>query len=147
MAQAWFTDVMFNLGGAAPTTFTSMNVGTSAAVGPYVPKFTGLLQKIRFYLSGQAATSLAENAFVTFNCNQWVIQTHTFALNGFGLQTAPAQPIPVQDYPPAGDAYLGLPVNPALSITAQVQYAYSPVTPYLAIVGMFQISKGPNTAA
>jgi len=142
----WVTDVIANLGGAAVTAFTTMNFGTGATSGSYVCKFTGLLQKIRFFLSAQAATSLAENAFVTLNCNKWQIQTHTFALNGFGLQTVSSAPppIPVQDYPPAGDAYLNLPVEPALTILPQVQYAYSPVTPYLAIVGMFQITKGPG---
>ena len=137
----WLTDVIANLGGAAVTAFTTMNTGTGATAGPYTAKFEGLLQKIRFFLSAQAATSLFENAFVTLNCNKWEIQTHTFALNGGCLQTVPAFPIPVQDYPPAGDAYLGLPIQPQYTITAQVQYAYSPVTPFLAIVGMFQLTR------
>lgn len=140
----WTTDVIANLGGAAVTAFTTMNSGTGAAAGPYTCKFQGLLQKVRFFLSAQAATSLFENAFVTLNCNKWQIQTHTFALNGACLQTVPAFPVPVQDYPPTGDGWLNLPVVPELTITAQVQYAYSPVTPYLAIVGMFQITKGPG---
>jgi len=55
----WVTDVIANLGGAAVTAFTTMNFGTGATSGSYVCKFTGLLQKIRFFLSAQAATSLA----------------------------------------------------------------------------------------
>jgi len=140
----WVTDVIANWS-TASTSFTTMNFGTGATAGSYTAKFTGLLQKIRLLLSPQAATSLAQSGYFTLNCNKWAIQTHTFAFNGFGLQTVPAyannQPF---DYPPAGDGYLQLPVEPALTILPQIQYAYSPVTPFAVIVGMFQITKGPG---
>lgn len=137
----WFNDVLGNWS-TASTAFTTINFGTGSAAGSYVAKFTGLLQKIRFFLSPQAATSLCQSGYVTVNCNKWAIQTHTFAFSGWGLQTVPAyynnQPT---DYPPAGDAYLNLPIEPQYQILMQVQYAYSPVTPFLAIEGMFQITK------
>ena len=140
----WVTDVIANWA-TASTAFTTMYFGTGTAAGSYVAKFTGLLQKIRLFLSPQAATSLCQNGYFTLNCNKWQIQTHTFAFNGFGLQTVPAyynsQPT---DYPPAGDAYLNLPVSPELTILPQIQYAYSPVTPFAVLVGMFTITKGPG---
>lgn len=139
----FFNDVIANLGGAAVTSFTTMNFGTGTAAGSYTAKFTGLLQKILLICSPQAATSLAQSGFVTLNCNKWAIQTHTFAFAGFGLATAPQLYGGVQaitSYPPPGDGYLQLPISPALTILPQILYAYSPVTPYTAIEGIFQIT-------
>lgn len=143
----WFLDVIANLGGAAVTTFTTMNFGTGTAAGSYTAKFDGLLQKIILKVSPQAASSLAQNGYVTLNCNKWQIQTHTMAFNGFGLATAPQLYGGQQGdtiFPPQGDGYLGLPVAPALTILPQIQYAYSPVTPFCVVQGLFQITKGPG---
>ena len=137
----WFNDVLGNWP-TASTSFTTIYFGTGTAAGAYVAKFQGLLQKLRIHLSPQAATSLCQNGILSINCNKWAIQTHYFPFNGFGLQTVPAyynsQPI---DNPPAGDAYLNLPIEPQYQLLIQVQYAYSPVTPFLSVQGAFQITK------
>lgn len=139
-ASQFYGDQMFNLGGAAVTTLTAMNPGTTAAAGSYSPKLAGYLEKLIIKITPQAATSLAQSGYVYLNCPKWKLNTQIFAFNGFGLATAP-QAIGGQEldtiYPPQGDRYLALPVEPQTPIIGQVIYFYSPVTPNIVVQGIF----------
>jgi len=139
LGQFYF-DQMFNLGGAAVTTLTAMNPGTTAAAGSYSPKLTGALQKLTIKVSPQAASSLAQSGYVYLNCPKWTLNTQIFPFNGFGIATAP-QLIGgiIEDtvYPPVGDGFMNLPVEPQTPIIGQVIYFYSPVTPNIVLEGMF----------
>lgn len=134
MAETYI-DILFNLGGAAVTTLTQMNSGTSAAAGTYSPKANGFLQDIAVELNPQAASSLAQSGYITLVCTAWApVNTMTIGMSGFGLATAPQLYGGVQGvmhWP------VNLPVNTALPITGSVIYVYSPVTPFVQIVGSF----------
>src|SRR6267378_1860320 len=54
MATSVYNDQMFNLGGAAVTSLTSMNAGTSSTAGPYSPQADGTLLTITIYIAPQA---------------------------------------------------------------------------------------------
>lgn len=139
-AGQFYGDQMFNLGGAAVTALTAMNPGTTAAVGSYAPKLAGALQKLVIKVTPQAATSLAQSGYLYLNCPKWKLNTQIFAFNGFGLATAPQVYGGNQAdtcYPPAGDGYLNLPVEPQTPIIGQIVYFYSPVTPNAVIQGYF----------
>ncbi len=138
--QQFYADQMFNLGGAAVTALTAMNPGVTAAAGAYSPKLLGSLEKLIIKITPQAATSLAQSGYVYLNCPKWKLNTQIFAFNGFGIATAPqsyggntADTI----YPPDGDGYLALPVEPQTPIIGQIVYFYSPVTPNAVVQGLF----------
>lgn len=138
-----YLDQMFNLGGAAVTTLTAMNPGTTAAAGAYSPKLPGFLEKIYINITPQAASSLAQNGYVQLTCPKWKLNTQTIAFNGFGLATAPqlyggAQAANV--FPPVGDGFLHLPLDTAVPINGSVIYFFSPVTPNITVEGLFTTS-------
>jgi len=139
----FYSDEISNLGGAAVTTLTTMNAGTTAAAGSYSCKAAGFLQKVTIKISGQAASSLAQSGYVQLTCTKWKVNTHTFPFNGFGLLTAPqliGGNLEDTITPPPGDGFLNLPVEPALTILPQIIYFFSPVTPNAVVVGLFSAS-------
>lgn len=137
-----YFDQMFNLGGAAVTTLTQMNSGTSAAAGSYSPLADGTLKKIFIEVTPQAATSLAQSGYITLTCTAWSpVNTMTIAFTGFGIATAPqlyGGIQAVQQYPPAGDGALDLNVKTSLPIIGKVIYFFSAVTPNIVVQGHFQ---------
>ena len=136
-----YWDQMFNLGGTAVTTLTAMNPGTTSAAGSYSPKSNGTLQKIDIIVTPQAASSLAENGYITLTCTSWTpVNTLTISFSGFGLATAPAftsGSLMHQWFPPVGDGTLALPVTTAVPILGSVIYFFSPVTPSIQVLGLF----------
>ena len=141
-ATETYIDQIANLGGAAVTTLTQMNGGTSSAASSYSPKANGTLLKICVQITPQAASSLAQSGYVQLVCTTWApVNTLIIPFTGFGLQTVPtAGPQGTLEehwYPPIGDADLTLPVNTAVPITASVIYFYSPVTPNIVVEGQF----------
>src|SRR5438445_12223989 len=84
-----YNDQMFNLGGAAVTSLTSLNAGTTAVVGPYLPQTSGVLLSINIYVSPQAATSLAQSGRLELTQARWNPNVLRYPFAGFGLATAP----------------------------------------------------------
>lgn len=137
-----YIDQMFNLGGAAVTTLTSMNPSTTASAGTYAVLADGTLDKIGIQIVPQAATSLAQTGYITLNCQLWTTQqTLTIRFSGFGLATAPqlyGGTQAVHWWPPAGDGSLNLPVKQQAAIQGKVTYdGTGPVTPFIAVSGLF----------
>ena len=136
-----YIDQMFNLGGAAVTSLTSMNASTTSSAASYSVLADGILDKIILQVTPQAATSLAESGYVTLNCQLWTTQqTLTIPFAGFGLATAPQVYGGIganTQFPPAGDGSLGLPVKQQAAIAGKVIYFYSPVTPNITVTGIF----------
>jgi len=130
-----YIDQMFNLGGAAVTTLTSMNVGVMNSAGGYPPKVPGYLIDLIIQVSPQAATSLAQSGYVQLVCASWVpFNTLIIPFTGFGLATAPQVIGGVLE---TVSYNLALPVTPAQQITGSVIYFYSPVTPNITVAGRF----------
>lgn len=148
-----YLDMMFNLGGAAVTTLTAMNPGSAnwgtntQSGAAYSPKADGTLIGVEIQISGQAATSLAQNGYITLTCTQWApVNTLTIPFTGFGLLTAPQlaagdterELFPKQGFPQT----LNLPVKTSVAITGSVIYAWSPVTPQITVTGYFTAKLG-----
>ena len=133
MAQV-YNDQMFNLGGAAVTSLTSMNAGTSSSAGAYSPQTDGVLLTINLYITPQAATSLAQSGRVELTQSNWSPNILRYPIAGFGLATAPQA---------LGGSILVLtravnqPVKTSWPITGQVIYFFSPVTPNIVVEGVF----------
>ncbi len=134
-----YIDEMFNLGGAAVTTPTSMNSGiTTNGTGTYAPKANGYLLELYISIVPQAATSLAQAAQVALSCTSWApVNTLNIPAAGFGLATAPQLYGGTQAQTRYVD--LNLPVQTANVINGTVNYLYSPVTPYIFITGKFSV--------
>lgn len=134
MAGVIYTDQMFNLGGAAVTSLTSMNAGTGSTAAAYSPQLDGVLLTINFWCTPQAATSLAQQGRIELSQSNWSPNVLRFPFAGFGLATAP-QAI-------GGN---GLVFTRAVNqiaktswpITGQVIYFFSPVTPAVIVEGVF----------
>ena len=130
-----YADQMFNLGGAAVTSLTSMNSGTTATAGTYSPQLNGKLLKVDIAVTPQAATSLAESGRMHLTQTNWRPNVLRFAFGGFGLQTV------------AGHGSDGInhiysfvidqPVQTDWPITGEVIYFFSPVTPNITVEGFF----------
>ena len=130
-----YTRVMFNLGGAAVTSLTNMNAGTTSTAGSYFAPTDTQLLAIDIFISGQAATSLAQSGRMELTQENWKpVNKLEFAFTGFGLLTAPQllggnleQIRYVVDQP----------VKTSWPIVGQVIYFFSPVTPNIVVQGYF----------
>src|SRR5439155_18596450 len=122
MAQV-YNDQMFNLGGAAVTSLTSMNAGTSSSAGAYSPQTDGILLTITIYISPQAATSLAQSGRVELTQSNWSPNVVRYAFTGFGLATAPQS---FGGNVMAFSRAVNQPVKTSWPITGQVIYFFSP---------------------
>src|SRR5213594_2598331 len=130
-----YNDQMFNLGGAAVTSLTSLNAGTTSTVGPYLPQTSGTLLTIEIYISGQAATSLAQSGRLELTQARWNPNVLRFAFTGFGLLTAPQL---LGGNLEVFTRAVNQPVSAQFPITMQVIYFFSPVTPNIVVSGNFQ---------
>lgn len=130
-----YSDVMFNLGGAAVTTLTSMNAGVSATAGTYAPQREGTLLKIDIFVTPQAATSLAESGRIHLSQTNWTPNILRYAFAGFGLQTVAGHGSDgnTRQYTYVVDQ----PVKTQWPITGEVIYFFSPVTPNIVVEGHF----------
>jgi hypothetical protein len=133
-AQNVYNDQMFNLGGAAVTTLTSLNAGTTAVVGPYLPQTSGTLLTINIYISPQAASSLAQSGRLELTQSRWNPNVLRFPFTGFGLATAPQL---IGGTLVCFTRPVNQPVDAQYGITAQVIYFFSPVTPNIVVEGVF----------
>jgi hypothetical protein len=129
-----YTDQMFNLGGAAVTALTSMNAGTTAVVGPYLPQTSGTLLTVNIYISGQAASSLAQSGRLELTQARWNPNVLRFPFTGFGLLTAPQL---LGGNLEVITRTVNQPVDAQYGITGQVIYFFSPVTPNIVVEGVF----------
>ena len=131
-----YVDVMFNLGGAAVTTLTAMNAGTTATAGSYSPQLNGRLMKLDAYVTPQAATSLAESGRFELAQTNWTPNRQRFPFPGFSLQTV------VGRGSDGNDRHYTYPVDQTVKtdwpITGEVIYFFSPVTPNIVVQGTFQ---------
>ena len=134
MATAVYNDQMGNLGGAAVTALTSLNAGTTAVVGPYLPQTSGTLLAINIYISGQAASSLAQSARLELTQARWNPNVLRFPFTGFGLLTAPQL---LGGNLEVFTRAVNQPVDAQYGITMQVIYFFSPVTPNIVVEGVF----------
>ena len=130
-----YTDVMYNLGGAAVTTLTQMNSGTSSTAGTYSPQLNGTLKKIDIMVTPQAATSLAESGRIELSQTNWKPNILRFAFPGFGLQTVVGRGS--DGWNRAGSYLVEQPVQTDWPITGNIIYFFSPVTPNAVITGTF----------
>src|SRR6267143_1196427 len=129
-----YQDQMFNLGGAAVTSLTSMNAGITATVNPYFAQLDGKLLKIDLFISPQAATSLAQSGRFEMSQSNWSPNILRYPFTGFGLATAPqviGGNLLQITYPVDQE------VRTSWGITGQVIYFFSPVTPNLVVEGTF----------
>ena len=130
-----YTDVMFNLSGAAVTTLPAMNAGTGSTAGPYSPQLNGKLLKITISIVPQAATSLAQHGRYELAQTNWKPNRIRFWVAGFGLATAP------QVYGgnvAAHEFLIDQVVQTDWPITGEAAYVGTgPVTPTGIIVGTF----------
>ena len=134
MAGGTYNDVMGNLGGAAVTTLTSLNAGTSSTAGAFSPQLNGVLLKINIYITGQAATSLFQSGRLELTQSNWKPNILRFPFAGAGLLTAP------QLYggnQAVFERSIGQVVDTSWPITLQVIYFFSPVTPNIVVEGVF----------
>lgn len=134
--MAIYTDVMFNLSGAAVTTLTAMNFGTGATAGAYSPQLNGRLLKVTIHLVPQAASSLAEHGRYELSQTNWKPNRIRFWVPGFGLQTVAGRGSDgnarTHEFP------LDLQVQTDWPITGEAAYVGTgPVTPTGIIVGTF----------
>jgi len=131
-----YTDLMFNLSGAAVTTLTDMNFGTGSVAGAYSPQLDGMLKKITIALVPQAASSLAEHGRVELAQSNWQPNRLRFAVAGFGLQTVAGRGS--DGNAREHDYVVDMPVKTAWPITGQVIYpGTGPVTPTVLVTGYF----------
>jgi len=130
-----YTDQMFNLGGAAVTSLTSLNAGTTSTVGPYLPQTSGTLLTVNIYISGQAATSLAQSGRLELTQARWNPNVLRFPFTGFGLLTAPQL---LGGNLEVFSRAVNQPVDAQYGITGQVIYFFSPVTPNIVVEGIFE---------
>ena len=131
-----YTDVMFNLSGAAVTTLTAMNFGVGSTAGAYSPQLNGKLLKVTIHLVPQAATSLAEHGRFELSQTNWKPNVNRFWVPGFGLQTVAGRGSDgnqrTHEFP------VDLQVQTDWPITGQAAYVGTgPVTPTGIIVGTF----------
>jgi len=131
-----FTKVMFNLSGAAVTTLTAMNAGTTATAGPYSAPINGRIIKLTLTLVPQAASSLAEHGRVELTQPNWTPNTHEFWVPGFGLQTVAGRGSDGNNR--THEFVTDLVVKTDWPITGQVIYpGTAPVTPTMIVTGTF----------
>lgn len=147
-----YVDQMFNLGGAAVTTLTAMNPGTTSSAGAYSPKADGALIGVEIQITPQAASSLAQSGYITLTCTMWApVNTLTIPFSGFGLATAPqviGGTLLRELWPQPGfPAPLNLPVKTSVPINGQVIYFFSPVTPNITVSGIFSAKFSTATTA
>jgi len=130
-----YTDLMFNLSGAAVTSLTAMNFGTGATAGAYSPQLNGKLLRVDINLVPQAATSLAQHGRVELSQTNWKPNILRFAVPGFGLATAPQ----VYGGNVATSSFvIDQAVQTDWPITGQVVYpGTGPVTPTVLVTGYF----------
>jgi hypothetical protein len=125
-----YTDQIANIAANA-TALTGMNAGIGSTVGPYSVQMAGRLVKVSLAIAGQAASSLMEFLRVDLACTSFLGVTVRVGGSGGALRTAPAFPVPVQDW--AQD----LPVNTSQGITASYLFNVAAVTPFVAVFGTF----------
>jgi len=131
-----YTDLMFNLSGAAVTTLTAMNFGTGSTAGAYSPQLNGKLLKITIALVPQAASSLAEHGRVEFQQSNWKPSRLRFPVAGFGLQTVAGRGS--DGNAREHDYVVDMPVQTDWPITGEVIYpGTGPVTPTVLVTGYF----------
>jgi len=131
-----YTDLMFNLSGAAVTTLTDMNFGTGAVAGAYSPQLNGRLMKITIALVPQAASSLAEHGRFELAQSNWKPNRLRFAVAGFGLQTVAGRGS--DGNAREHDFVVDMPVQTDWPIQGQAIYpGTGPVTPTALITGYF----------
>jgi len=132
-----YTDVMFNLSGAAVTTLTAMNAGTTAVAGTYSPQLAGRLLKVTIHLVPQAASSLAEHGRYELSQSNWSPNRLRFWVPGFGLQTVAGRGSDGNQR--SHEFVIEQPVKTEWAITGEAIYpGTGPVTPTGIIVGTFQ---------
>ena len=131
-----YTDVMFNLSGAAVTSLTPMSAGVSGTAGTYSPQLNGKLLKIVILLVPQAASSLAEHGRFELAQTNWKPNRLRFWVAGFGLQTVAGRGSDGNQR--EHEFLIDQPVQTDWPITGEVAYTGTgPVTPTGVIVGTF----------
>jgi len=131
-----FTKVMFNLSGAAATTLTAMNSGTTATAGTYSAPINGRIIKLALTLVPQAASSLAEHGRVELTQPNWTPNTQEYWVPGFGLQTVAGRGSDGNNR--THEFVTDLQVKTDWPITGQVIYpGTAPVTPTMIVTGTF----------
>jgi len=105
----------------------------AAQASPYTPDEDAILVGIRTMVGRTAATTLTGQVQVRLSCTTWKPNTiHVMAVGG-GLQTAPAVPVPPQDFE------VNQPVKAGVPITIESRcLVANDVTNDIAVMGCFQ---------
>ena len=128
-----YSDQMFNWG-TASTALTMMNSGVGTVAGTYSPQLNGRLVKIGYFVTPQAATSLAQQGRIELSQTNWKPNILRYSFAGFGLATAP-QAIGGNEL--LYETVVDQAVQTDWPITGNVIFYYSPVTPNLIVMGTF----------
>lgn len=130
MARLWRLMAEYD---AETTTFTAAAGG--AAVSPFRADFDGALIALRTVASRDAATSLTNHI-------QWRLTSTTFVPNeihcgcdGSGIQTAPVNQAPPEDWPVEQKVLSSIDIN----IAARNITADTPVTNNALLYGLFEV--------
>jgi len=115
---------------------TSVSVTTTLVEmtgSPYTPPINGRLVQVKLGASGDAATALIENVTAVLTNPKWGVPL-TVTLEGGGLRTAPAVPIPkgVQN------CDLVVAIGSKIKIELINQTGDTPVTPRYQLIGVFE---------
>jgi len=100
---------------------------------PYTPPLNGRLVQVKLGASGDAATTLIENVTAVLTSPKWGVPL-TVTLEGGGLRTAPAPPLP------KGVQNCDLPVATGNKISIQImnRTGATPITPRYQLIGVFE---------
>jgi len=100
---------------------------------PYTPPISGRLVQVKLGASSDAVTTLIENVTVVLSSPKWGVPL-TVTLEGGGLRTAPAIPIP------KGVQNCDLPVATGNKIKIEImnRTGATPITPRYQLIGVFE---------
>ena len=116
-------------------TVTYSECAGSAQTSPYTPDFSGRLIALRTVVGGGAATSLVQHIQFRLTCTTFRPNVIHVAAQGAGIQTAPAFPAPIIDWP------VDQPVQSGVPITVEGRNeagAETPVTVEAFLYGLFE---------
>lgn len=100
---------------------------------PFAPSEKATLKGIRVIVGRQAATSLTDGVWLRLTCNTFKPNMMDFLVEGGGLATAPAVPVPPYDFE------VNQPVEPGVNVTIEGRCLEAThVTNSVLVMGLFE---------
>jgi len=119
---------------AETATFSACAGGAGAS--PYTPDFNARLKALRVVVSREAATTKTNHVEFRLTSAQWSPSVIEVGGEGGGLQTAPAFPVPFQDWVVDAPVAAGIPIT----IEGRCPGAETSVTNEVYLYGLFETS-------